>query len=353
MFASTPWRRAESYIVCSDRVCVTLVSGFAQEESRDTLRTDTSGQTNAVIATVPVGRLPGSLVASPDGTLVYVTSEFSNSISAIDTATNRVAFTIPLSGTPFHLAISPDSRTLYCTLIGNNAILLISTATKQISQTFATGTSPQTVAVSPDGNTGYVPNYVGTVTVIRQGVLQAPIHVGGNPTLVAFTLDGSYAYVTNETPSNSVSVIKVATQKVVSTIKSQVPYPFGGMAVAPDWRNIYLAGINNSGYPVAAVIDTYTDTITSTIVIRKHQHQPGSPAITPDGSYLYVPLGTVGRFAQPGHKVVPINLATNRPSGYVITGNQPTAVAITPNGKYAYVSNYLDATVSVIAISPN
>jgi YVTN family beta-propeller protein len=168
---------------------VTLVSGFAQEESRDTLRTDTSGQTNAVIATVPVGRLPGSLVASPDGTLVYVTSEFSNSISAIDTATNRVAFTIPLSGTPFHLAISPDSRTL----IGNNAILLISTATKQISQTFATGTSPQTVAVSPDGNTVYVPNYVGTVTVIRQGVLQAPIHVGGNPTLVAFTLDGSYA----------------------------------------------------------------------------------------------------------------------------------------------------------------
>jgi DNA-binding beta-propeller fold protein YncE len=48
-----------------------------------------------------------------------------------------------------------------------------------------------------------------------------------------------------------------------------------------------------------------------------------------------------------------VNLATNLRQGPAITvGNSPSAVAITPNGNYAYVSNYYDATVSVIDISP-
>jgi hypothetical protein len=38
--------------------------------------------------------------------------------------------------------------------------------------------------------------------------------------------------------------------------------------------------------------------------------------------------------------------------GHVIVGMQPVAVAIAPDAKHAYVSNLLDATVSVIDITP-
>ena len=338
-------------------VASTLLSGFAQEKSPDSLLAGTTGPKNTVIATVPVGGGPFSLAASPDGSLIYVTSEASHSISAIDVGTNQVAFTIPIRGEPFYPAISPDGTTLYCTLISRNAILLISTATKQISQTFATGSSPQSVAVSPNGHLVYVPNYDGTITVIREGALRPPINVGGNPVYVAFTPDGSYAYVANQGFSGSgywVNVIEVATRTPVLTISSGVPYPFGGMAVTPDRTNVYLCGINPStSQPVAAVIDTATNTITDTILVSKYLRGPGQPAITPDGRYLYVPISIRGRFNKPGNHVVMVNLATNLRQGPAITvGNSPSAVAITPNGNYAYVSNYYDATVSVIDISP-
>jgi YVTN family beta-propeller protein len=82
-----------------------LLSGFAYTPK------------NLVVATVHVGRLPSSLVVSPDSSLVYVGNEDSGSISGIDAATNKVAFTIGVSGDPFYLAITPDGTKLYSTCL--------------------------------------------------------------------------------------------------------------------------------------------------------------------------------------------------------------------------------------------
>src|SRR5438045_8576841 len=50
--------------------------------------------TNAVIATIPVGPAPFLMAATPDGTRVYVTNRGGNTVSVIDTATNTVVSTI-------------------------------------------------------------------------------------------------------------------------------------------------------------------------------------------------------------------------------------------------------------------
>ncbi|MBV8212433.1 MAG: beta-propeller fold lactonase family protein [Verrucomicrobia bacterium] len=72
-------------------------------------------------------------------------------------------------------------------------------------------------------------------------------------------------------------------------------------------------------------------------------------ALTPDGKYLYVPVQAV-----PNGSLVVINTATNAvttPAPAVEFVAEPSAIAISPDGKHAYVTDYLDGTLTVIAIS--
>jgi YVTN family beta-propeller protein len=321
-----------------------LLSGFAYTPK------------NIVVATVPVGSLPFSLVVSPDSSLVYVGNESLNSISGINAATNKVAFTISVSGQPFYLAITPHGTKLYATLLGSNADLEFSTVTRQLVQSYGTGASPGPQAVSPDGSLVYISNLDdGTVTVISKNSLLSPITVGGSPVALAFTPNGSSAYVTNQSQLPNfqyyVSVISTSTNTVSAVI--DIPYyPFGGVAVSPDGSKVYVTGIDTSSTEVVvAVIDTATNQITNTIPLRRGVHLvPGIPALTPDGKFLYVPVYHGG--PRPDHSVVMVRTATNKLGGHVIVGQQPVAVAIAPDAKYAYVSNYIDGTVSVIDITP-
>jgi YVTN family beta-propeller protein len=322
-----------------------LLSGFAYTPK------------NLVVATVHVGRLPSSLVVSPDSSLVYVGNEDSGSISGIDAATNKVAFTISVSGDPFYLAITPDGTKLYSTVFSSNADLEFSTVTRQLVQSYGTGASPGPQAVSPDGSLVYISNYGGTVTVISNNSLLSPITVGGNPVALVFTPDGSRAYVTNQGLLNNlhyyVSVISTSTNTVSAVIDSSaVPYPLGGVAVSPDGSKVYVTGINSSHNAVLAVIDTATNQITKTILLNKNVRLTASvPALTPDGEFLYIPLSS-GQISRYNDMVVMVRTATDKLDGHVIVGMQPVAVAIAPDAKYAYVSNYIDGTVSVIDITP-
>ncbi|HEX4199879.1 MAG TPA: hypothetical protein VHY59_00050, partial [Chthoniobacterales bacterium] len=73
-----------------------------------------------------------------------------------------------------------------------------------------------------------------------------------------------------------------------------------------------------------------------------------TPALTPNGLYLYLPI-----FIGGSTTVLMIDTKTNSVAGNPIAvGTQPYAIAISSNAKRAYVSNYADGTVSVINISP-
>jgi YVTN family beta-propeller protein len=63
-------------------------------------------------------------------------------------------------------------------------------------------------------------------------VIGSPITVGGDPTGVAVTPDGSKVYVTNEVSSGTVSVIATATNTVIGSpiVGRQVPFWRGGHA---------------------------------------------------------------------------------------------------------------------------
>ena len=208
--------------------------------------------TNTVVATIPVGIVPGLLAVSPDGTRVYVPNQGSDTVSVINTATNTVVATIPAGSQPVGAGVSPDGARVYVTNTNANTVSVINTATNTVITTIPVGTAPTGVAVTPDGTRAYVTNAAtmfpsSTPPPIRWSPLSrsvptapapmsptlsptmfrsstpppirwfATIPAGTQPTGVMVTPDGTRAYVTN-TLNNNVSVINTATNTVVATI---------------------------------------------------------------------------------------------------------------------------------------
>ncbi len=89
------------------------------------------------------GIIPLDIVFSPDGTSLYVTSPFSNTL-AVDVATNTVT-TSGLTNSLF-LAFTPDGATAY--LLGNNSVLVVDVATNTHITNLFVGSSPSSIAFS-------------------------------------------------------------------------------------------------------------------------------------------------------------------------------------------------------------
>jgi YVTN family beta-propeller protein len=70
----------------------------AHSKEANALANDLSASAQYVIARVPVGRNPRSIVLSPDGSALYVANRLDDSISIVDTATAKVTGTIALGG---------------------------------------------------------------------------------------------------------------------------------------------------------------------------------------------------------------------------------------------------------------
>ena len=74
---------------------------------RDALVNDLSVSGRYVLARVPVGRNPRSIVLSNDGARLYVANRLDDTISVMDTAANRIVATIGLGGLPI---VTPQRR---------------------------------------------------------------------------------------------------------------------------------------------------------------------------------------------------------------------------------------------------
>ena len=248
--------------------------------------------TNTVIKTINIGSSIQLVAINPSGTLAYVTWGAS-SLSVINIATNTVINTIALStGDPSGIAFTPDGTLAYLTFEGDSpsAINVINVATNTVINTIKVGSAPQSVAITPDGTLAYVPNSgqstVNIINVATNTVINT-ITVGSSPRVVAFNPSGTLAYVTNLN-SGTVSVINIATNTVINTITVGAS-PFG-VAFTPSGN---LAYVTNIGSDTVNVINVATNTVITTFTV------PGSPrltAFTPNGQLAYITIydsGTV------------------------------------------------------------
>ena len=300
--------------------------------------------TNVVVTTIPVGRNPTALAATPDGRKVYVSNSKDNTISVIDTATNTVVTTIEegVGPAPLAIAFTPNGKRAYVTSFGSQAacmsgppgdprqgttVFVIDTKTNVVVETIAgVGPCPTGVAITPNGKRAYVLNErAASVSVIdtTTNTIIGVIRVGFTPVSVAITPNGNRAYVTNlfgnspfPTPApDTVSVIDITTNTVIETIT--VGDGTLGLDITPDGARLYVA---NSFSGTVSLIDTETNTVIKTITGLGSG--PAGVAITPTGTKVYV----TNSFSD---NVSVIDTLTNEVVETIPVGDEPAGVAIT------------------------
>jgi YVTN family beta-propeller protein len=172
----------------------------------------------------------------------------------------------------------------------------------------------------------------------------ASIPVGALPLAVAFTPDGSSAYVTNQS-SRTLSVIDTTTNTVVNTISLGTDSPqYLAMAQPPSGNLLYVSTSNGPVY----LLSTVNDNILTTIQV------PGNTtgmALTPDGNHLYVDVATLdGNYSMSvidtSHSRVVATIPENQ-------GDAPGELAISPDGSFAYVAGTGSGVLSIISSASN
>ena len=259
---------------------------------------------------------------------------------------------VPVGSTPGFAATPPPGagagQQLYVANRAAGVLTVVDTATHAVRGTIPIDDGPpQYVAFSPDGTRAYVSvfseqnnaqnnavNRVVVVDTLRGGVV-ASIPVGTRPYALAVTPDatGSEVWVPNHDAA-SVSIIDTATNTVTKTLPV-APNPHW-VAFSPDGTFAYTANHESN---LITVLDVATKTVVGEVRVGSSPH---SVAVSPTE-----PL--VANVNYDGHSVSVIDTRTNTVTTTIEhVGAHPQALAWAPDGRHLYTANVGDGTVSVV-----
>ena len=204
----------------------------------------------ATQASPPAWLSPAALVASPDGTTLYIGCATGNRVLVFDLASRRVTRSIPTAPNPTGLCLSADGQSLFVTCAApTSRICVVGTALGRITAEFPAGHSVTAPVLSPDGQTLFVCNrFDDSVSVLNPATGQElrRIPVRREPVAAAITPDGQRLLVANHLPAGRadashvaavISVIDPALGRVVDELS--LPSGSGGLKdlrVSPDGK---------------------------------------------------------------------------------------------------------------------
>lgn len=259
-------------------------------------------------ATISVTQYPRSIVASADGSLMYVAVDNAFAVMVVDTATNARIRQISLGsmrpglmiGSPDRsrlftlggskvaiiepatddvnlvdlpadgesMQVSPDGSRLYVTTSNASpTIVTIDAATGVVEDTTALSGVGRALAVSPDGQTLYYAQNDGLYALITTTFQQLSFSNPANVYQAALSPDGTRLYVVDG--MNTTSIVDASTGAVLDTIPSAVQAV--AIALSPDGTELYRINTQTSfemGMPTQtsslSIIDTGTGDVTGT-----------------------------------------------------------------------------------------
>jgi len=230
---------------------------------------DTANFASGPTAEIEVGEHPAHVIADREGKYAFVTNSEDNNVSVVDLAAGTVVGTIPTGGFPHGFRMSPNGNEIYVANVEDDSVSVLDPATRVEAGTIAVGDAPVQVGFTPDGTRVYVSlRDEDKVAVIDTATRTAmgKVDVGDGPIQVYATPDGAFVLVANqgteEEPSDTVSVIDVATNQVVQTIRTGA----GAHGVAVN-DNGQLAFITNIVDGTVSVIDIGTWAVIATIPV--------------------------------------------------------------------------------------
>jgi YVTN family beta-propeller protein len=220
-------------------------------------------KTNTAIDFISVNA-PQGIAITPDGTHAYVVNSPGNSpvgnVSVIDIATRTVVGTRQVASFLCRVAISPDGTHAYVTSTANTVVAFDTKTLTTVAIVRVGVNGDGNIAITPDGAWVYVQNSGGVVSVFdTQTYTARRTIVGSNPRGIAVTLDGRVGVTSG---NSTVSIIDSRVLAVIDTIQSddlKSPY---GIAFTLDGTQAYV--VNTNGGSVS-IIDLKTSAVIKTI----------------------------------------------------------------------------------------
>jgi YVTN family beta-propeller protein len=293
--------------------------------------------------------------------LVYVTNETSGDLSIIDPVKMEVITTVPLGKRPRGIHASPDRKTIYVALSGSpiagpgvdesklpppdktaDGIGVFDVQQRKMLRLIQSGSDPENFDLSKDGSQIFVSNEddakVSVVDVASGKVVKA-FPIGEEPEGVKVSPDGKFVYVTSEN-TGTISVLDTTSSRLIKTFK--VGHRPRSVAFLPDGSRAYVNAENDGG---VVIIDAVKHEALQTISLgQPGVIKPMAVLLSSDAKKLYVSTGR-------GHKVFVIDTATNQVSGSFEVGERPWGIALSPDGKILYTANGPTGDVSVVDLA--
>jgi YVTN family beta-propeller protein len=258
---------------------------------------------------------------------LYVTNEVSGDMTIIDSATYNVIATVPLGKRPRGIHASPDRKTIYVALSGSpiagpgvdestlpppdksaDGIGVFDVAQKKVVRVIKGGSDPENFDISKDGTQLYISNEddaAVSVVDIASGTVVKSAKVGEQPEGVKATPDGKLVYVTSE-ETGTIGVLDPVAGKILKTFK--VGHRPRSVAFTPDGSKAYINAENDG---TVVIVDAVKQKMTGSIPLGKAGViKPMAVLLSPDGSKLFVSTGR-------GHMVFTIDTATDKVLGSV------------------------------------
>jgi DNA-binding beta-propeller fold protein YncE len=286
--------------------------------------------TRQVVGTVPTGKEPHHLMATPDNSSLIVANSVSNNLMFVDPKTGKVqrwveniedpyqigfspdkkwvvttglrldrldiyhydghdmtlASRLPLAVMPSHMAFSNDSKTVFVTLQVSGELAAIDLATQQVKWKMKVGKVPAGLWMTPGdkylliGMTGA--DYVAVVDWRNQKIVKT-IQTGNGAHNFRSLADGKHVAVSNRVAS-TISIIDEDTLTNVGDITGLMPGP-DDMELSADKRYLW---VTFRFAKHVGIIDLTTRKLIQTIVVGRSPHgiyfYDRAPVTAPNGA---------------------------------------------------------------------
>lgn len=315
----------------------------------------------AVLLVILCGCAKTGETETAGGYRIYVTNERSGDLSIIDSKTHEVVSTVPLGKRPRGIHASPDGKLIYVALSGSpiagpgvdestlppadknaDGIGVFDVGEGKVVKVLKSGSDPEEFAVSPDGKLLYVSNEdasgVSILDLATEKIIST-LPTGEEPEGVTMSPDGKFVYATSE-DAGMIYKIDAAAAKVVSSLK--VGRRPRTIACMPDNQMLWVNAENDG---TVVLVDSVKNEVVETISLGEAGViKPMAVLLSKDASKLFVSTGR-------GKKVFVIDTATRKVDGSFEVGQRPWGLALSPDGKTLYTANGPSNDMSVVDVA--
>jgi YVTN family beta-propeller protein len=301
-----------------------------------------------VVATIPVGKRPRGIHASPDGKLVYVAlsgtpieappqidahgnpvfekkrddddnaDKTADGIGVLDIAAKKLTGKLHAGSDPEEFALSKDGRRIYISNEDTKTASVINIASGKLEHIVPVGQEPEGVTTTPDGRQFYVTCEAGgDIYVVDTSSYSTVAHfkVNGRPRSVAFMSAGGIGFIPSES-AGELNVIDSAKSAVLKTITLPTGSRPMRVKLSPDEMRLY---VSNGRAGTISVFDTRSFELLNTIKVGT---RPWGIGISPDGKFLFSANG-------PSNDVSVVDLKSNQEVARIKAGSSPWGIAVT------------------------